>query len=305
MKKTIIVTGSRGRLATSFIKLLKDQGYEVLAFSRTSGDFYLKLDDLFVSDLLRRCSTIIHTAWSSVPLTSEQLVGIEWENEMPLLFKLLKGTVATNGEAKTHFIFFSSGGTVYGNAGPAPSREDDPLRPISWHGFAKMAAEQVILEFSRRTGLRSTILRISNPYGFPVSCTRPQGIIPYLLDAARDNSVFNIWGDGRAKKDYLHQSDFGAALLKVVQHEPTGIYNLASGVSHDILELIDIIEELTGKRIVTQKAPSFPWDVVNSSLDISKLSRDLCWQPRVHLRQGIRLMLEDGCDQPVKRSIHE
>jgi UDP-glucose 4-epimerase len=297
MKKTVIVTGSRGRLATCFIKPLKEQGHEVLAFSRTSGDFYLKLDDLFVSDLLSRCSTIIHTAWSSVPLTSEQLVGIEWENEMPLLFKLLKGTVSSNGKTKTHFIFFSSGGTVYGNADSRPSSEDDPLRPISWHGFAKMAAEQVIMEFSRRNDLRSTILRISNPYGFPVSCTRPQGIIPYLIEAARNNSMFNVWGDGRAKKDYLHQSDFVAALLKIVQQEPAGIYNLASGVSHNIMEIIGIIERLTGKKIVTHNAPSFAWDVVNSHLDISKLSRDLCWQPKVDLRQGIRLMLDDGCDQ--------
>jgi UDP-glucose 4-epimerase len=300
MKKTIIVTGSRGRLATCFIKVLKEQRHEVLAFSRTSGDSYLKLDDLFVSDLLYRCSTIIHTAWSSVPLTSEQLVGIEWENEMPLLFKLLKGTVSRDGTTKTHFIFFSSGGTVYGNAGSKPSSEDDPLRPISWHGFAKIAAEQVIMEFSRRTGLRSTILRISNPYGFPVSSTRPQGIIPYLIEAARNKSVFSIWGDGRAKKDYLHQSDFVSALLKIVQQEPTGVYNLASGISHDVLEIIGIIEEFTGRRIVTQNTPTFAWDVVNSRLDISKLSRDTGWRPKIDLKPGIRLMLGDGCDRSIE-----
>ena len=183
-------------------------------------------------------------------MTSESHVGIEWDKDLPFLFKLLKGTLSQDGTTKAHFIFFSSGGAVYGNAGTRCSREEDPLRPIGWHGFGKMIAEQMITEFSRRTGLSSTILRISNVYGLPVAASHRQGIIPNLVAAAKDDSVFTIWGDGNARKDYLYLSDFTDALLEVLEHRTTGIYNLGSGISHSVIDIISVIEDLTGKRSV-------------------------------------------------------
>ncbi|MEO6003587.1 MAG: NAD-dependent epimerase/dehydratase family protein [Opitutus sp.] len=290
LAKRIILTGGRSRLAGVIRQHFSRCGAQLVSLSRSEGDSHLGLENLFVNNVLDHADTLLHMAWSTVPLSSERHVGLEWEQDLPLLLKILSTICSSPNRERLHFIFFSSGGAVYGNARDSrPSRETDPCEPIGWYGQAKLAAERLIVEFGRRQGLNYTILRISNPYGFAVPAHKPQGIIPFILKSAREGTPLSVWGDGTARKDYLHHTDFVGALEKIVRLRPPGIFNVSCGESHTVNEVIQLAEQSLGKRVKVQHVPAHAWDVHDSLLDNSKIREAVGWQPTVSLAAGIQL----------------
>jgi UDP-glucose 4-epimerase len=295
----ILVTGARGSLATILAAHFARTGQPVEKFSRTSGDGFRSLDELVAARDWTAGDTILHLAWSTVPFSAEQNPGAESAQDLPLLRRILDQVAAKPAASRPHFVFFSSGGTVYGRGSPGRAhREDDDCAPIGRHGQAKLAAENLIREHAKGSGISWTILRVSNPYGFPVPPERRQGIIPVAIKAAREGQVMTLWGDGTARKDFLHYSDFGDAVARVVARRVPGILNVGSGESHTIREVLDLVEEATGRRIATKHVPAFPWDVHDSQLDNSRLKAAVGWKPRIALAEGIRLTA--GAPNPVR-----
>lgn len=293
LTQRILLTGGRSRLAGVTYQHLTSRGAQVISLSRSEGEHHLGLENLFVNNLADEADTILHLAWSTVPLSSERHVGLEWEQDLPLLSKVLKTVSSSPNRDRLHFVFFSSGGTVYGNArGGRPSREDDPCAPIGWYGHAKLAAERLVEEYGQRHGLTYTILRISNPYGFAVPTHKPQGIVPFLLNSARTGAPFSVWGDGTARKDFLYHSDFTGALEQVVRVRPRGIFNVSCGESHTVNEVIGLVEATVGRKIRIQHVPANAWDVHDSLLDNAKLRAAVDWRPTVSLAEGIRRAAE-------------
>jgi UDP-glucose 4-epimerase len=285
----IFLTGGRGCLAGVIRQHFTAKGADLTCFSRKAGDGQVALETLLTGSRLAEAETLIHLAWSTVPFSAEQNPGVEWQQDLPLLTRLLTSIAALPERERPHLVFFSSGGTVYGNARDGrPSREGDPCQPIGRHGAAKLAAEQMIEEFSHQHGGISTILRVSNPYGFPVPASRPQGIVPIALKCAREGTPLTVWGDGTARKDFLHHSDFTAALEKIVQDRPGGVFNVCSGESHSIKEIVAIVERTIGRNVVKLHAPAPAWDVHDSLLDNSKLQAAANWRPTIRLAEGIR-----------------
>ena len=285
----ILITGGRGCLARVIARHFVSQGTDVKSFSRTGGAPHQMLEELFTSNQFESAGSLLHLAWSTVPYVAEQKTDGGVEQDLGLLTKILTWLAATPERKRLHFIFFSSGGTVYGNAEASrPSREIDSCLPIGRHGQAKLVAEQLIESEGRKHGLCWTILRISNPYGFAVPITHPQGIIPVALKSAWEGKPLTIWGDGTARKDYLHYSDFLSALEKIVRLKLTGIYNVCSGHSPSICELLKLVEQTTGRPILTRHIPAHSWDVHDSLIDNAKLCAAIDWHPAMTLADGIR-----------------
>lgn len=287
--RKVLVTGGRGRLAGCIQPHLAQAGHEVVLLSRTEGPGYLAAESYFLTPLPEQADVVLHLAWSTLPANSECNVGIEWEQDLPLLFRMLRRLAESPARDRTQFIFFSSGGAVYGPGLGRPAREDDPCRPIGWYAQAKVAAEEIVQAFAERQGLACTILRVSNPYGFSVPEHRGQGIIPHAFACARRGQPLSLWGDGSARKDFLHSSDFNRAIEAVIRHRLTGIYNLASGVSHSVCEVLEHIEAITGRKLALDHGPARAWDVQTSLLDSGKLMAATGWSPQVSLEQGLRL----------------
>lgn len=283
----IYATGGRGRLASLIADHFRAPTHEVALFSRADHEFQ-SLRSLLDNDVLSGANTLLHLAWSSLPATSEQTPGIENENDLPYLRGLLTSMAALPPEKRPHLVFFSSGGAVYGNAINQPNKESDDCHPIGSYGHAKLAAEQLINEFSNRYGLNCTNLRISNPYGYPVPKKRVQGLIPHALRCAAEEEPLTLWGDGSAQKDFLYYTDFLSGLEQVISHQLTGTVNLCAGESHSVNEIIGMVEKHTEKSISLTRKPAPVWDVQDSRLDSNHLSTSTGWSPQVALDEGIR-----------------
>lgn len=281
--KRLLVTGGRGRLAALVADHFRAPAYDVRLHSREPAPGFHPLDALTQGDHLRATDTLLHLAWSTLPATSEQSPGIELRYDLPLLERLLQAA----GARQPHFIFFSSGGAVYGNAPGRANLEEDPCRPIGSYGRAKVAAETLI-DQATRLGLPCTILRISNPYGYPVPSGRAQGVIPHAIRCAAENRPLTLWGDGHARKDFIYYTDFLSALEAVIAQRLTGVFNLSAGESHSVHEIIGLVEKHLGKKVPTQQIAAPAWDVQDSRLSHHRLTAATGWQPQVSLDEGIR-----------------
>jgi UDP-glucose 4-epimerase len=284
----ISVTGGRGRLASLVSDHFRAPDHLVRLFSRAGGAGFSQLDSLLDPAVLAETDVIFHLAWSSLPATSEQQPGLEEREDMPFLERLLSGLAANDATRRVRLVFFSSGGAVYGNAPGRPNREDDPCAPVGSYGRSKLAAEELIARRAARDGLRCTVLRISNPYGYPVPRNRAQGLIPHALRCAMEGQPLTLWGDGSAQKDFLYYTDFLSALELVLAGNLDGTFNLGAGESHRVDQVIRLVEGEVGRPIALSRTPAPAWDVHDSRLSTRKFREATGWQPQVQLPEGIR-----------------
>lgn len=284
----LIVTGGRGRLASLIADHFRAPDFGVTLYSRHAGPGFRSMADLTQTSVLAGAGCILHLAWSSLPATSEQNPGIEQREDLPGMEALLTALAACPPANRPHLIFFSSGGAVYGNAPGRPNREDDVCQPIGRYGRAKLEAERLILAHAARAALGCTILRISNPYGYPVPKSRTQGLIPHALRCAMEGEPLALWGDGSAMKDFIYYTDFLSALEAVLLHRPAGVFNLCAGVSHRVNEVISLVSAEVEKPVTLRPVPAPAWDVHDSRLDNQRLRSVTGWSPQVTLAEGIR-----------------
>ncbi len=280
----LLITGGRGRLASLIADHFSASPRSVLLYSRTGNDGFNPLGELLRPGALSANDVLLHLAWSTLPATAGQTLGLVDSPDLRLLENLLHACAAR----RTHFIFFSTGGAIYGNAPGRSNTEQDAPRPIGAYGCAKLAAERLIHQIAAQYDLPYTILRISNPYGYPVPSGRAQGIIPHAIRCAIERQPLTLWGDGHAQKDFLHYTDFLRALEQVITRRLTGIFNLCAGESHRVDEIIAFVEKHTGEKIVTHLTPAPAWDVQDSRLDNRQLASATGWHPQVSLDEGIR-----------------
>jgi UDP-glucose 4-epimerase len=288
--KRLLVTGGRGRMAALIADHFRAPGYEVMLYSRGGGEGFHPLDELTGPGPFTENDTLLHLAWSKLPATAEKTPGSEQQHDLPLLEQLLQAATAR----RPHFIFFSSGGAVYGNAPGRPNHEADPCQPIGSYGKAKLAAEKLIEQAAARHGLPCTILRISNPYGYPVPSGRVQGVIPHAIRCAVEGQSLTLWGDGHARKDFIYYTDFLSALDEVVGRRLTGTFNLCAGESHSVHEIIALVEKHTGRKIATDQIAAPAWDVQDSRLTNERFATATGWRPLIGLDEGIRLSIPRG-----------
>ena len=284
----LFVTGGRGRLASLVADHFRAPAHAVTLFSRASGPGFRGFDELAEPATLAGADAIFHLAWSTLPATSEQGAGVETMVDLPILEKILTGLATQPAAAQSHFIFFSSGGAVYGNAPGRPNVEADPCRPIGQYGRAKRAAEELIERYAAQHGLRCAVLRVSNPYGYPVPSSRVQGLIPHALRCGVNGSPLTLWGDGSARKDFLYYTDFLSALELVLSRGLTGTFNLGAGESHRVDEVIGLAERAVERPILLQRVAAPAWDVHDSRLANDKFRAATGWAPQVPLAEGIR-----------------
>ncbi|MCD8291947.1 MAG: NAD-dependent epimerase/dehydratase family protein [Prevotella sp.] len=179
--------------------------------------------------------------------------------------------------AKEHikFVFFSSGGTVYGNRNNVqPFVETDNMEPISYYGWSKQMLENSILFKHRTQKLKYLIVRPSNPYGHGQNLYGQQGLVAVAIGKLLNNKPVEVWGDGSAIRDYIFINDLAEIFYQlIVQDVSNEAINIGSGRGYsvnDVLAFLKIISKCDF-RIDYQNVR--PVDVSNMVLDTSKMKR--------------------------------
>ncbi len=301
-KLKILVLGADGFLGSNLtISLLKEKKYFIRAFdlfqdgkSRNLENYRDNLE-IFQGNFLNRedlksalvgIDYVFHFVSFTTPGSSMRDPIIDIETN-------LKGTVELLEECTQagikKIIFPSSGGAIYGDQNKELYSEDDPLLPISPYAISKLSLERYFEYFRITHGLDYLILRLSNPYGPLQNIIGNQGIIPIFLNLIKNNQPVTVFGDGDNVRDYIFIDDAIANIKKLAFMKKTKyrIYNIGSGLGTSINDLLDIMREVTDKKISIKIAPERKSDLKSIVLDINRAKSEIDYSFRNSLKRGI------------------
>ena len=295
MNDAVLVLGAGGFVGTQLVRVLAERGEHVIAVGRDVGsnahsrveyiDHPLRDVEDF-APLLERSRAVVHAASASTPGSSALQPLFEVERNLRPTAALLE---ALQRYPDRHLIYLSSGGTLYGGQSDMQADESAPVRARSYHGAGKIAAEQFIAAWCQQCRSAATIVRPSNLYG-PGQMERAGfGIIPTALGKVLRGEVLTVWGDGTAERDYLFIDDFIDLCLKIIAGPAKGnqIINACHGDSVELNVLFELIESITGRKLLRRYDASREVDAPRVIMRAARARAQYGWTPLVSLRAGI------------------
>jgi len=190
----------------------------------------------------------------------------------------------------TRFILASTS-SIYGNTNKVPFCETDPVdKPVSPYGASKKAAELVCYTYHHLYKINIHALRFFTVYG---PRQRPDLAIHKFFDLILHNQPLSLYGDGSTSRDYTYIDDIIAGVMKSIERiEGYEIINLGNSRSISLMDLVTLIEEVTGKKTEQEFFPMQPGDVITTYADISKAQKMLDYKPGTRIEDGLKIFLE-------------
>jgi UDP-glucose 4-epimerase len=184
-------------------------------------------------------------------------------------------------------LFASSGGALYGQDAPIPSREDVLPLPESPYGIAKYCAEQYIGLYNRLHATRHSILRLANVYGPRQDPSGDAGVIPIFCGCVLAGQEPTIYGDGTQTRDLVYVADAVSAFLGAADSGRPGIWNAGTGTEVSVLDLVAVIAGIAGHPVTPRFESARAGDLMRSSLAVDRAARDLGWRAATALAGGV------------------
>lgn len=238
-----------------------------------------------LSDAINGTDVVLHLVSTTLPKSSSDDPIYDVQSNLVGTLQMLNAMVA---QQVRKIIFISSGGTVYGKPEYLPVDERHPTNPQVSYGITKLAIEKYLLMYEHMHGIKANILRVANPYGERQRIETAQGAVGVFLHRALRDQPIEIWGDGSVVRDYLHVSDVAEAFVRAVDYSGNkNIFNISSGAGTSLNELLDTLEAVLGKPIQRNYLPGRSFDVPVSILSNALARKELGWEPKISLRDGI------------------
>lgn len=176
-------------------------------------------------------------------------------------------------ERSVKFVYFSSGGTIYGNRNDVlPFVEQDPMAPISYYGWSKQMMENSILFMYRTKGLKYLIVRPSNPYGHGQNLFGKQGLVAVAIGKILKDEPVEVWGDGSAVRDYIYIDDLAEIFRQLISNDVHNVtLNIGSGRGYSVNDVLAFLKIVSQKDFRIEYKNPRPVDVSNMVLNVSLL----------------------------------
>jgi len=293
-KRKALVTGGAGYIGSHIVQLLCESGHDVTVFDNLSlgrkenidarayfvqGDI---LSDADLQDVFKQPFDVIFhfAAWKAA---GESMIKPEKyaQNNIWGTLHLLQYCAA----AGIRNFVFSSSAAVYGAPQYLPIDEQHPLNPENYYGYSKLAIEDNLKWYSKLKNIRFAALRYFNATGYDVNGKirgkekNPANLSPIVMEtAAGMRAKVQVFGadydtpDGTGIRDYIHVSDLAtahvAAMEYLIEKNEDLIVNLGTGRGHSGLEMIQVAEQVTGRKIpyeIVGRRAGDPADLVASA----------------------------------------
>jgi len=184
-------------------------------------------------------------------------------------------------------IVFTSSAFLYGNTKNLPATEVEPIMPISPYIVSKRAVENYLEFYKRAFNLSYVILRYSTVYG-PRQFTG--AMTDYIRKLSADKQA-EMYGDGEKTRDYIYIEDVIKANLLALDISPdflNPIFNIGTSIETTLNDLYKKIAEILDKEAKPIYLPDRPGEQYRYSLDYSKAKRELNWEPRISIEEGLK-----------------
>ncbi len=249
----------------------------------TPGNFFNREE---VGNSLKGATYVFHLISSTNPATSQNDPLIDIDTNIRSSVELFQLCVE-NGVKKV--MFFSSGGTVYGDIDSEKIGEDSVPQPLSPYGIGKLTIEHYLRYFKHTHGLDHIIYRIANPYGPGQNIFGKQGVIPIFMHRYITNEPLVIYGDGTMMRDYIYIDDLISMIVgSYGKKSDNTVYNIGSGKGTSINDLVAVIENCSRYSVEKTHSEVPSTYIQNSVLNIERFTGDFNLHPIISLEDGIK-----------------
>lgn len=302
----VFVTGGAGFIGSWVVRVLVREGHSVTVFDNLStgnrdsvppeamlveGDLE---DRATVNAALAGHDAVIHLAAKSIVPESVKNPDATFQTNLLGGHHLLE-TMREHGITR---IVYSSTAAVYGDPVRVPIEEDDPTRPITPYGATKLAFEELLRSYHRQYGFQVVCFRYFNPFG-PHEHHEPEThAIPNFIRATLAGTPIPLYWQGEQERDFFYVEDIAEAHVLGLSQDGHHYFNLGSGESIKVKEVVELIFELTGQSTALKDLGERPGDPMQLMASIQKVSDQLGWVPRTSLRSGLQKTLDSITTHP-------
>jgi UDP-glucuronate 4-epimerase len=197
-----------------------------------------------------------------------------------------------------HMVYASSS-SVYGGNDTLPFRVEDRVdQPLSLYAATKKADELMSETYAHLYRLPQTGLRFFTVYG---PWGRPDMAMWLFTKAIFDGRPIDVFGEGRMRRDFTYIDDIVAGIVACLDNAPADdgavkaggsisphrLYNIGNNRSEELGDMISLIEQACGRPAERRLLPMQPGDVRDTFADISAIQRDLGFEPRTTIAEGV------------------
>jgi nucleoside-diphosphate-sugar epimerase len=301
----VVVTGVAGFIGSHLAEALLGQGWDVVGIDAFTGyyatadkwsnlagllerpGFELVRADLATVDVLDRlqgAAVVFHQAAQPGVRTSwgREFAGYVHHNVLATQ-RLLESCV----KAAVPRLILASSSSVYGNAPNYPTTEDTMTRPVSPYGVSKLAAEHLCLAYADAgmCSMRVAVLRYFTVYG---PRQRPDMGFRRFIEAALAGRPIVLYGDGEQTRDFTYVEDIiRANLLAMAAPIRAQVINIGGGRRITLNETLDLIGQMSGRRLHLDRRPAPPGDVRHTGADGTRAEALLGYRPQTELAAGL------------------
>ena len=280
---TIAVTGSSGFIGRHLLGALREQQYNIIEIDIEKD---LDISDWSKARNIPHFDIIIHLAAKTfVPDSFKRPHDFYFVNQSSTLNVLELARINS-----ASVIYFSS--YLYGTPEYLPIDEKHPLKPHNPYAQSKIICEKICEGYYRDFGVPVIIFRPFNIYG---PGQNSSFLIPGIIEQQKSGKI--LLKDPRPKRDFIHVSDIIYAVMLAIKLENPGLqtFNLGTGKSYSVEEIVNLIIKYYGKRTVVKYTNEYrPGEVLDTIADIRKISTVLKWSPSINIEKGLDALLEKG-----------
>ena len=310
MKKIALVTGGGGFIGSHMVDLLINKNYKVRVIDNFSGGHKKNLSHLnqsndieifeqdinkldTTSNIFKDVESVYHFAGIGDIVPSIELPTDYLNTNVQGTVKILE---CCRNYSVNNFIYAASS-SCYGLA-DTPTMESFPIQPQYPYALSKHLGEVVCFHWKKIYNMNIKSIRIFNAYGPRVRTTGAYGaVFGVFLKQKLENLPFTVVGDGSQKRDFIFVTDVAEAFYDVLNTKTnSSIFNVGAGNPQTIKKLIELLE---GEIVYIPKRPGEP---ESTYADISLITNETNWRPKIPFEEGVKKMLlniQDWKDAPI------
>jgi len=298
----VLVTGGAGFIGSNLVDKLIDLGYEVVIIDNLltgskeninpKAEFYeidirdLKdLEEVFKKHLPEY---VFHLAAGYLV---QSLDNPQRDAEINIIGTINLIEMCLKYNVKK-IIYSNSGGASYGEPKKIPIIENHSINPLTPYGASKYTAEMYLYMYYKNHSLNYTALRYANIYGPRQNPKLEGGVVCVFLDALLKGKRPIMKSDGTLTRDYVYVGDVVDANILAMKKGKCEGYHVSTGIETNVLNLFKIMQKVVNTDLEVIRGEPRIGDPKRAVFDNSKIKRDLDWEPKISLEQGVRKTME-------------
>lgn len=304
----VLVAGGSGFIGSHLCEALLERGHQVTCVDNLVSGRAANVQGPVFRKYARRFTFLKHDIQRPLKLKTDFIFNLASPASPPhyqahAIFTLRTGSEGTYqllllAERNGARFLQASTSEVYGDPAVHPQREDywgnvNPIGVRACYDEAKRYAEALTMEFHRRRGLDTRLVRIFNTYG-PRLDPRDGRVISNYISQALNGKPLTVYGTGRQTRSFQYVSDLVAALMKVMfaPGQAGCVFNAGNPGEFTVLEAARLVKKLCRSPSVIVFEPLPKDDPTRRRPDIAKIRKALGWQPKVPFKLGLERTIE-------------